>query len=289
MATQMGNEKRTSILPTQDTSSLDSEPPDYSFADELPFPDQVGVRRGGSLNDVASAVSGIAFYADMIGFGSPSSGMTANLPIKPYPMGVNYFTKTPTKCSNGADMWVYINGIPKGDAFGKKVAESLRRLNMPNLQGLAPGILEDAKEGLNPLPIANAVMGTGYAKCKQIEMPVGDHFGRLKNVDGKEMVRPLFPGDILVRGGRPYQKRFVFDKWLTKDEWDKENQSASYCPDGSLLANHDENDCKKPVTKLEGFQSVGAAATAAAAEGSLHVPVVLVVALVAALWLRYKN
>jgi len=280
MAAPMGNENRSSVLPTQDTSSMDSQPPDYSFADELPFPDQVGVRRGGSLGDVASAVSGIAFYADMIGFGSPSTGMTAGLPIKPYPMGVNYFTRTPTKCSNGADMWVYINGIPKGDLFGNKVKEALRRLNLPNLQGLAPGILEDARDGLNPVPIANAVFGTGYAKCKQVELPVGDHFGRLKNIDGKDMIRPLFPGDIQMKNGRPYQKRFVFEKWLTKDEWDKENQSATYCPDGSVIADHDENDCKKPILKKEGFSTVGT-------ESSL--PVALLLALAAALWVRYKE
>ena len=281
MAAPMGNESRTSVLPTQDTSSFDIQPPEYSFADELPFPDQVGVKRGGSLDDVASAVSGIAFYADMIGFGAPSSGMTRNLPIKPFPMGVNYFTRTPTKCSNGADMWVYINGIPKGDLFGKKVGEALRRLNLPNLRGLAPGILEDAKDGLNPVPIANAVFGSGYAKCQQVQLPVGDTFGRLKNIDGKEMIRAAFPGDIKMIGGRPHQKRFVFEKWLTKEDWDKENAGAEYCPDGSLVASHDENNCKKPMIK-EGFssQTIGA-------EGSI--PVVLLVALAAALYIRFKD
>lgn len=279
MAGQMGNENRSSMLGTQDTSSQDSMPPEYSFADELPFPDQVGVRRGGSLNDVADAVAGIAFYADMIGFGAPSTGLTTGLPIRPYPMGVNYFTRTPTRCSNGADMWVYINGMPKGDLFGKKVAEALRRLQLPNLQGLAPGILEDARDGLNPIPVANAVFGTGYAKCKQVELPVGDHFGRLKNIDGKEMVRNAFPGDIKMKGGRPYQKRFVFDKWLTKEEWDKENASAQFCPDGSQVINHDENDCKKPILKAEGFQDLGPSPSVAVAFG---------LALAAALWVRYS-
>jgi hypothetical protein len=176
-------------------------------------------------------------------------------------------------------MWIYVNGIPKGDLFGNKVKEALRRLNLPNLQGLAPGILEDARDGLNPVPIANAVFGTGYAKCKQVELPVGDHFGRLKNVDGKEMVRPLYPGDIKMMNGRPHQKRFVFDKWLTKEEWDKENQSATFCPDGSVLADHDENDCKKPIMKKEGFVNRG---------GETSLPVALLLALAAALWMRFK-
>lgn len=277
MAAPMGNEGRTSVLPTQDTSSFDSQPPDYSFADELPFPDQIGVRRGGSLDDVGRAVSGIAFYSDMIGFGGPSTGMTANLPVRPFPMGVNYFTRTQTKCSNGADMWVYINGIPKGDMFGQKVAEALRRLNMPNLRGLAPGILEDARDGLNPVPIANAVFGTGYAKCKEVTLPVGTHNGSLRNVDGKLLVR----GPTIYVNNRPHQKRMVFDKWLTKEEWDKENQSSTYCPDGTLIQDHDENDCTKPLLQSsEGF-------TGRISEGLL--PTALLLALAAVLWTRYSK
>lgn len=282
MATPGGRENRSSVLGTQDTSNLNSAPPEYSFADELPFPDQVGVRRGGSLDDVASAVQGIAFYSDMIGFGGPSTGLTRSLPIQPYPMGVNYFTETPTKCSNGANMWVYINGIPKGDMFGQKVADALRRLNMPNLRGLAPGILEDARDGLNPVPIVNAVFGTGYAKCKEVTLPVGTHNGGLKNVDGKLLINtPTFNV-----GGRPHQKKFVFDKWLTKEEWDKENQSAEYCPDGSFIKDHNENDCAKPILattpppRTEAFTSHLSQTT---------LPTTLLVCLAAALWIRYKG
>lgn len=281
MSAQMGNDSRTSVLPAEDTSSLGSTPPDYNFADELPFPDQVGVRRGGSLDDVASGVRGLAWYADMIGFGAPSTGITRG-GLEPYPMGVNFFLRTQTKCSNGADMWVYVNGIPKGDMFGEKVKQSLQRLNMPTFRGLAPGIMEDARDGLNPTPITNAVFGSGYAKCKQVTLPVGDHLGRLKNVDGKTMITPLFVGDIKMIGGRPHQTRFVFDKWLTKEDWDKEHSSPSYCPDGSLVDNHDGYDCKKPVVKAEGF-------TGSSSLSEVSLPATLLLVLAAALWVRYKN
>lgn len=280
MATGGGNDKRSSVLPQQDASNADTQPPDYSFADEMPMPHEIGVRRGGSLDDVASGVQGVAFYSDMIGFGGPSTGLTRSMSRKPFPMGVNHFVRTLTKCSNGADMWVYVNGIPKGDLMGQKITTALNGLGYPKLQGLAPGILEDARDGLNPIPVMNAVFGTGYAKCKQVTMPVGTSEGRLKNVDGKELIRPLYPGDIKMVGGKPQQTRFVFDKWLTKDEWDKENQSASYCPDGSLIANHEENDCKKGVTKIEGFSGNSQEAT---------LPVVLLLSLAAALWIRYSR
>jgi hypothetical protein len=280
MATGGGNDTRSSALPTQDTSSADQQPPDYNFADEMPFPDEIGVRRGGSLNDVASGVQGIAFYADMIGFGGPSSGLTRSMGRKPFPMGVNNFVRTTTKCSNGADMWVYINGIPKGNLFGDRVQQALQRLNMPTLRGLAPGILEDARDALNPVPVMNAVFGTGYAKCKQVTLPVGTAEGRLKNIDGKLMIRESYPGDIKSIGGTPHQTRFVFDKWLTKEEWDKENQGATHCPDGSLLANHDENDCKKPITRLEGFKG---------SSEEVALPVALLLGVAAAIWLRFSH
>ena len=70
------------------------------------------------------------------------------------------------------------------------------------------------------------------------------------------------------------------NKWLTKEEWDRENQSASFCPDGSLIANHDENDCKKGLIKKEGFSDLRSEST---------LPVVLLLAVATALWIRYKD
>ncbi len=279
MSAQMGNENRSSVLPAEDTSSKTTPPPEYNFADELPFPDEVGVRRGGSLDDVASGVRGLAWYADMIGYGAPSTGITRG-GKEPYPMGVNFFMRTQTKCSNGADMWEYVNGIPKGDMFGEKVQKGLQRLGLPGFRGLAPGILEDARDGLNPVPITNAVFGTGYAKCKQVTMPVGDHFGRLRNIDNKEMIVPSFPGDIQMKDGKPHQTRFVFDSWLTKEEWDREHSTPTYCPDGSLIDDHDGYDCAKPIIKKEGF-------TGSITQASL--PAALLVCLAAALWMRYTK
>ena len=173
-----------------------------------------------------------------------------------------------------------VNGIPKGDLLGKRVAEALDRLEMPGLRGMAPGILEDARDALNPVPIMNAVFGTGYAKCKQVTLPVGTSRGSLKNVDGQDLVQPLFPGDIKVFNGIPHQTRFVFDKWLTKEDWDKENQTATQCPDGSNIIDHDQNDCKKPILKMEGF-------TSKMSEGLL--PTALLLALAAVLWTRYSK
>lgn len=248
----LGNNSGKSILPVLPPQE-DFLGPDYSYADEMPLPNQVGVRRGNSLSSVFDAAKGAAFYADMIGFGAPSSPMTKSLGTKPFPMGVNYFLRTATKCSNGADMWTYINGIPEGTALGKRVRDAMAGLGMPPLKGLAPGMLEDAQAGLNPMPVLNSLFGSGYATCKKVTLPVGDYAGRLRSLDGKEWIRPLFPGDIQRVGGQPVQSRWVFDKWITQEEWKAENDMKEFCPDGSRITNHTESDCSKPLLRAEGF------------------------------------
>ena len=277
----LGNNSGKSILPVL-PAQQDFLGPDYSFADELPLPNQVGVRRGDSLSSVFDAAKGAAFYADMIGFGAPSSSMTQNLGIKPFPMGVNYFVRTATKCSNGADMWNYVNGIPEGTALGKRVRDAMAGIGMPPLKGLAPGMLEDAQAGLNPTPILNSLFGSGYAKCKNVTLPVGDFAGRLQSVDKKEWIRPLFPGDIKRVGGKPAQSRWVFDRWMTQEEWQSENGMKEFCPDGSRIANHAETNCSKPLLRTEGFSDY---------DDSLDttlLTVAIVLSLGAILTIRYK-
>ncbi len=178
-------------------------------------------------------------------------------------------------------MWVYVNGIPEGNIFGDRVKQALQRLKMPNLRGLAPGIMEDARDALNPIPILNSAFGSGYVQCKQVELPVGDFFGRLNNSDGKEMIHSAFPDDIQMIGNRPHQKRFVFDKWLTKEEYDKQLEGAAFCPDGSEKAKHDQEDCSRPILKVEPFQNMSAV--------DVGIPVAILITLGAVLWVRYRN
>ena len=250
--TKLGNNSGQTLLPVMPAQD-DFLGPNYSYADELPLPNEVGVRRGDSLSSVTDAVKGVAYYSDMIGFGEASNPLTRSMGKKPFPMGVNYFMRTMTKCSNGADMWTYMNGIPEGTVLGKRVRDAMRNLGMPELKGLAPGMLEDAEAALNPMPILNSLLGSGYAKCKQVRLPVGDVFGRTRSSDNKEWIRPLFPGDLQTVNGRPTQARWVFDKWMTQEEWKKEYDGREFCPDGSRIANHSDKDCAKPMTRAEGF------------------------------------
>jgi YD repeat-containing protein len=73
--------------------------------------------------------------------------------------------------------------------------------------------------------VINAVVGSGYPKCKLVKNPVGDFDGKIYNVDGVLLVDPV---GLTQEGGRYYQERWVQetdrDGWpiqLAYDEWDK--------------------------------------------------------------------
>ena len=210
--------------------------PDYNPADEMLAPAQVGVKRGDGLWDVMQAVKGVVYYTDMIGFGEPSSAFTRGMDGL-RPLGVNYFLRTGARCDNGADMWEYISLVPDGSALGEKVKVAIRDMGLPQLRGMAPGVLEDAKSALNPMPVLNAVMGSGYPKCKLVRMPVGDFDGKIHNVDGKLIVDP----EGLIRVG----SRYFQEKWVQAtdrkgvpiqipyDEWEK--APKTYRENGCLL------------------------------------------------------
>jgi hypothetical protein len=260
--TQLGNQTRTEMLPVSDKMS-DFLGPNYSYADELPLPSQIGVRQGSSFGSVVDAAKGAMYYADMIGYGQPSNFMTRSMRQKPFPLGINYYLRTGSKCSNGADMWYYVNGIPAGTALGERIQRALRSMGLPQLRGLAPGIAEDAKAALDPTPILNALFGSGYAKCKEVLLPVGDFNGKTRSEDGKQWIQELYPGDfqrMTVDGQtRVGQKRWIFDSWMTQEQF--QSAPKTHCPDGTLITAHQDNNCARPLRPAgsirEGWKNPG--------------------------------
>jgi len=119
------------------------------------------------------------FYSDLIGFGESTNRMTRGMPITA--IGINFFMPSGLTCSNGADMWTYFEGIPTGDALGRRVNNAIAEMGLPRMRGLAPGIIEDAKEALNPRPLLQAAFGNVYPKCVQVTRGVGDATGRTQD------------------------------------------------------------------------------------------------------------
>jgi len=203
----------------------------YSYADELPVPGEIGVRAGGDVGAIMDAVGGVNYYVDAIGFGEKTMFNQRDLK----PLGVRYFMSTGSTCSNGALMWEYIDTTTKGDLMGKRVDKALGSMGLPRMRGLAPGILEDARDALNPMPIFHAAMGTGYPKCQKVTLPVGDLQGNIRS--------PHDPNVVWVKGKvdpGPTQTKWVQAKDgdgypLFMSSVDYQNDPKIYYPDGSPI------------------------------------------------------
>jgi hypothetical protein len=236
--------------------------PEYSLIDNIKTPDEIGVRSDGSIDAVIDSVNGVNYYMDTIAFGknvmSRQSGMK--------PLGVRTWVKTGQKCSNGADMWSYLNLIPEGNVFGEKVKQAFQKQNQ-TLQGLGPGILEDIKDTFDPSGIASSLLGTGFAKCKRVALIVGDQDNKIegtileKNNEQKVVNRKVsyvdekdkpFVKNMLIfdpvtgkKENRKVLSKWMFDKGITQEQFDKEPKL--FCPDGFLVSAHIDNNCKKSV------------------------------------------
>ncbi len=248
MATQMGNETRSSILPTKDPGDPGFLGPSYDPSDFIPLPVTLGVRRGKTLNHVLNPLKAVGYYVDTIGFGEASNPFfRSSLPVLVY--GINYFMPTGIKCDNGADMYQYIETIPKGDALGTNVQMGLAFSGLPQLRGLAPGAVEDAKAALNPAPLMKTLFGSGYAKCKLETKLVGDLYGNTGNQNGSWIQGPINTiWNPQVGRAIKTQTRWVAETdkkgnpiTISKEQYDK--TPKIYNPDGT------------PIIKTEGFQS----------------------------------
>jgi hypothetical protein len=243
-----GSENRQQILPAGVPAEMSFFGSSYNPADDLKAPPDIGVRAGDNLSDVIGAVKGVAYYVDTIGFGQSTSNLTSDMGLKP--PGVNYFLPTGQTCSNGAEMYQYIEGIPKGDALGKKVKDAMSAMGLPGLRGLAPGMLEDAQGALNPMPLMGAVFGSGYPVCQEAELPVGNSEGITGTADAPlAWIGAANPAQLSRRGGLVLQKAWIqaIDKsgkplTVSREVWEKTPKTHNR--DGTLK-------------KKEGFATYG--------------------------------
>lgn len=211
--------------------------PEFSFADSIPTPASLGVRNDGSIGALVDSVSAVNTYADVIAFGQPTLFDKSSI----QPMGIRYFLNTGLMCSNGATMSQYFDGVTKGNLLGQTIENAMTSAGLPGLRGLAPGMLENARDALDPRPIFAAVTATGYPVCQQVACPVGDINGALSNPNdptaGPYIIDPTQPGP----GGLPAQTRWVqaYDNTgspinITKDEFTA--TPKCYNPDGTYMA-----------------------------------------------------
>jgi len=203
--------------------------PTYDYSREIKTPGEIGIQFGnGSWNGINNAAAGIDYYGSVIGYGE-SSGMAAADFRQPkmtqHPLGLRYFTKTGVSCSNGADMYEYVNTIPGGlpGRLGKEIEDTLG----VHLRGLAPGMFEDAAKALNPMPMFNAVMNTGYARCRKVALPVGDIEGNIVSSGSNNKTWWIDPSkETITTGpdGKPQVAHWIFDSWVTAEEYNTDTK-----------------------------------------------------------------
>ena len=194
--------------------------PDYDIVNKIPHPKKgLGLKRGGLDDYVSEAREIAAYYGDAIVFGSSSTSTTKNYrpdgkfvrkygkqyQIQTY--GVNYFVPTGITCHNGAQMYKYVETIPRGDGMGKNVQRAMASVGLPPLRGLAPGALEDMKEAGNVKEIANAFFGSVYPVCSKLTLFVGTADGKITNEKGNALITE--PETAQNINGANFQTRWV--------------------------------------------------------------------------------
>ena len=190
--------------------------PKYDYSAELPTPGSIGVNPGGSWDNIKGAMAGVDYYADVIGFGETAgfakgNGLTMN------PLGIRYFMNSGATCSNGQDMYQYVNTIPNG--LPGRLGDEIQKTLKVKLRGLAPGMFEDAAKALNPMPMFNAMTNSGYARCRKVSLPVGDPEGRIQSpVTGEWWIDPS-KESLTYPGGKPHASHWIFNSWVSAEEY----------------------------------------------------------------------
>jgi hypothetical protein len=218
--------------------------PDYNLYKLIPKPNEVGLKRGGKMDYVMEAGEIAAYYGDLLTFGASSSQFTKNyrpdgkfvreFGIKPIQsFGVNYFIPAGIKCHNGAQMYHYVETIPRGDAAGKNLQRAFASVGLPPLRGLAPGAVEDMKEIGDIRAITHTALGSVYPVCEKKRLYVGTADGKIRNPQGKLVITE--PNKAERINGYTYQTNWVQAKdangnpvTLSKEEFDKIPKSLKY-------------------------------------------------------------
>lgn len=212
--------------------------PNYSYADELPAPSELGIRRDGSFDGIMRAVGGINYYVDAIGFGE-STMLARNMGMNQTPLGIRYFMKTGQQCSNGADMYEYIDTVPPG--LSGRIGNEVKNALGVDMKGLAPGIVSDSIGALNPMPLFKSVMEGGYPRCKKVTLPVGDTRKAIRSHYDSNNVWIKEP--IQLKGDQPTQTRWVLDQYVSQEAYDNtpKSEKSGVLPEGFIDYNSQKN------------------------------------------------
>lgn len=148
-------------------------------------------------------------------------------------------------------MYEYISTVPTGNLVGARVTRELNGMGFPKMQGLAPGILEDAMSATNPLPFIQAGKG-GYARCKKLKARVGSNespYIRSRRPDSENWIKD----PVEWVGNIPHQTRWVLDQWISQKEWDCTPKTEAGTKEGFENQSHSSQITAIVLLGLLGF------------------------------------
>lgn len=159
--------------------------PTHNYAKEILAPSEMGMSPDGNMDALASNVSGIIAYTDVLVSGDSKAQHNSefNNSCDPgsgdncAPLGNSFYLETAGKCkdSNGKlhKRYMYINNKPTGSI---PFISDMTGKNVPGLRGLIPGAIENLGH-INPLAMFSGFLQGTNPKCSLLGLKAsnGDH------------------------------------------------------------------------------------------------------------------
>jgi hypothetical protein len=146
-----------------DNAETDIMGPDYSYSDNIPGPNSLGVGSAGTMGQLTTNIDAANQYVKIMVTGDP-------------PLGNQYYVNTGGACTapdgSTQSRYNYINNKSVGADLLPPGLSDLSFLSS-DLNGLIPGIVGDL-EGLNPLFLFKSLVADGTPPCECYQCQVTD-------------------------------------------------------------------------------------------------------------------
>ena len=148
--------------------------PDYQYFKHIKTPGELGVSSSGGLDNLASDISALIAYVELLVSGGGDASATGK------PLGNKFFLKTGAKCkvvssdaTNGSvvDRYVYVNNVPDGNI--PFISSGLGGVQFTEFEGLIPGTMSNAA-ALNPFSLFQAFQLGSTPDCQSVTLETID-------------------------------------------------------------------------------------------------------------------
>ena len=148
--------------------------PDYQYFKQIKTPGELGVTSDGGLDNLASDISALIAYVELLVSGGGDASATGN------PLGNKFFLKTGAKCkvvssdsTNGStvDRYAYVNNVPDGNI--PFISSGLGGVQFTEFEGLIPGAMSDAA-AMNPFALFQAFQMGSTPDCQSVTLETID-------------------------------------------------------------------------------------------------------------------